>query len=202
MPGKRAAVDVLTGGRTESAHNRQVAITIRPARPDDLDQIEAIEDAADALLIEALSPDRWDAAPPGAARAAMPGFLLVAQVDADNTGTGNLIGFVHVLEIDGLAHLEQLSVLPEHGRRGYGRMLVDAAMGTARDRGHDRLTLRTYADVPWNAPFYRTMGFIEEEPTTTFHRSLVDTEHDLERYGRRIQMGRDLAHDPPSPESV
>ncbi|MGP5195758.1 hypothetical protein [Arthrobacter rhombi] len=28
-----------------------------------------------------------------------------------------VVGFIHVLEVEGLAHLEQLSVAPGHGRR-------------------------------------------------------------------------------------
>ncbi|AXE37238.1 GNAT family N-acetyltransferase [Acidipropionibacterium virtanenii] len=176
-----------------------MAITIRPVRADELDQIETIENLADALLIGFLEPDRWEPAQPGATRAAMPGFLLVAQA-----ATGHLVGFVHVIEADGLAHLEQVAVLPEYGRRGYGRMLLAAAMNTAHERGHQRLTLRTYADVPWNAPFYRALGFAEEEPTTTFHRSLVRTEQDLglDRYGQRVQMGIGLARGRPAPEVV
>lgn len=56
--------------------------------------------------------------------------------------------------------------------------------------GHHRLTLRTSADVPWNAPFYARLGFVESEPDTPFLRGLVDVElrHGLGRYGRRIQM--------------
>lgn len=170
-----------------------MAIIIRPVRADELDQIETIENQADALLIEILRPDRWEPAPTGTTRAAAPGFLLVAQTDA-----GRLVGFVHVIETDGVAHLEQLAVLPEYGRRGYGRMLTSAAMEEARERGYQRLTLRTYADVPWNAPFYRTMGFSEEEPSTPFHQDLIRTENSLglDRYGQRIQMGMDLLQGP------
>ncbi len=60
----------------------------------------------------------------------------------------------------------------------------------ARHRGHTRLTLRTFADVPFNAPFYASLGFVETEPETDFHRALVGAEHlvGLDRYGRRIQM--------------
>lgn len=115
-----------------------------------------------------------------------PGFVLIAAEES-----GAPVGFVHVLDEDGFAHLEQLSVLPERGRRGYGRALVEAAKSKARHRGHKRMTLRTYADVPWNAPFYARAGFTEEEPATKFHERLVEVEHQrgLDRYGRRVQMG-------------
>jgi hypothetical protein len=56
------------------------------------------------------------------------------------------------------------------------------------------MTLRTYADVPWNAPFYSTCGFVESQPDTEFLRQLVDTEKELglDQYGRRIQMSTRL----------
>lgn len=171
-------------------NNERVSVSIRPAVPADFDRIEVIENEADQLLVEVLQPEHWHPAPTGASRAADPGFLLVAEAQ-----DGVLIGFVHVLEINGHAHLEQLSVAPEHGRRGYGRMLVDAAKDETRRRGHSRLTLRTFADVPWNGPFYARIGFVEEEASTSFHQTLIETESriGLDRYGRRIQMGAVLS---------
>lgn len=159
---------------------------IRHAEPGDLLVIEVIENAADAILIERVQPEHWEPAPSGAVRAAQPGFILIA-VDNDD---GSPIGFAHVLEIEGVAHLEQLSVLPTRGQRGYGRRLIEATLAEARNRGYDELALRTYADVPWNAPFYATCGFTETEPATDFHRRLVSMEDELAlgRYGQRILM--------------
>lgn len=138
------------------------------------------------MLIDGLSPESWEHAPSGLSRAAQPGFVLVAE----QTETGTIVGFVHVLENDGIVHLEQLSVLPQEGRRGYGRRLLQAAMDEARRRGYERLTLRTYADVPWNASFYARVGFVETQPTTDFHKALIEVEErlGLARYGRRVQM--------------
>jgi GNAT superfamily N-acetyltransferase len=163
-----------------------VSVSIRRAAPNDYLAVESIENAADQLLIDRLSPDSWQPAPSGLSRAEEPGFVFVAE----DTEAGSIVGFVHVLEHDGIAHLEQLSVLPQDGRRGYGRRLLEAAMHEARSRGYERLTLRTYADVPWNAPFYGRVGFVETEPTTDFHKFLVDVEErlGLARYGRRVQM--------------
>lgn len=166
---------------------------VRPALPADVDRLQAIEDAADALFVDLAGSDAWPPAAPGAERATAAGFLLVAA-PADDRGTddpgGHAVGFVHVLEVDGEAHLEQLSVLPSHGRSGHGRALVEAAKGEARARGFARLTLRTFADVAWNAPFYATCGFVETVPTTPFQHRLVEVENrlGLERHGRRILM--------------
>lgn len=162
---------------------------IRLAQPGDAAAVERIENAADELLIDRLQSGEWPSAPAGESRLRDPGFLLVLELDDEG-----VMGFAHVLEVDGLCHLEQLSVRPEHARQGLGRALVDAAKEHAGERGHTRITLRTYADVPWNAPFYRSAGFVEDEPATDFHIALIDTESrlGLDRHGRRVQMSADL----------
>lgn len=71
------------------------------------------------------------------------------------------VGFVCLAMVDGAAHVDQVSVLPEHGRQGIGRALLEAAIGWAAAAGHAELTLTTFRDVPWNVPFYRTLGFEE-----------------------------------------
>lgn len=164
--------------------------SIRPARPDDAEVLETIEASADALLVETLGAWEWPPAGDGAARIAEPGFVLLIEQAA----THSPVGFVHVLDADGYAHLEQLSVVPSAGRRGYGRALVLAALAEARVRGYSRITLRTYAEVAWNAPFYATCGFVESIPETAFQRALVKTEESLglDRHGRRLQMTAEL----------
>lgn len=165
---------------------------IRKARATEYADLVSVEERADAILVEHLGASSWPGADPD--RSAQPGFVLVAEVDEVDGGNGILVGFAHVLVLGGLAHLEQLSVLPEYGRRDIGAALVEAAAAEARDRGFAELTLRTYADVPWNAPFYARHGFVESEPAHDFHRALFEAEAQLglERYGRRVQMTRVL----------
>ena len=87
--------------------------TTRLARPEDLPFLAGIEDAGDTLFAERFGGVDWPAASTGEERAAEPGILLVA-VDDD----GTVIGFTHVLDLDGHWHLEQIAVDPAHGRRG------------------------------------------------------------------------------------
>ena len=61
--------------------------------------------------------------------------------------------------VDGSAHIEQVSVHPSHDRQGVGRALVETAAAWARQRALAALTLTTYADVPWNAPYCERLGF-------------------------------------------
>ena len=165
-------------------------VGIRAAEGPDFAAAERIETEADAALIEWLQATTWWPAASAEQRAASAGFMLVAELCA---GSG-LVGFAHVLEVDGAAHLEQVSVLPAFGRQGIGRRLVDAAADLARERGHRELTLRTFAEVPWNAPFYSTCGFEVTEPASAFQHSLVRAEESLgsPALGARVQMTRVL----------
>ena len=61
--------------------------------------------------------------------------------------------------MDGLAHLEQLSVRPERGRRGLGAALLESVCEWAAQRRLEAVTLTTFVHVPWNAPFYAKNGF-------------------------------------------
>jgi GNAT superfamily N-acetyltransferase len=72
---------------------------------------------------------------------------------------GELVGFALVVEIEGYAHLDELDVLPVHAGRGIGSALLAAVCSWAKDSGYPAVTLRTFRDVPWNAPFYRRRGF-------------------------------------------
>ena len=91
--------------------------TTRLARPEDLPFLAGIEDAGDTLFAERFGGVEWPAASTGEERAAEPGILLVAVAD-----DGTVIGFTHVLDLDGHWHLEQIAVDPAHGRpAGRGR---------------------------------------------------------------------------------
>jgi GNAT superfamily N-acetyltransferase len=70
------------------------------------------------------------------------------------------VGFASVEVVDDAAHIWQLSVLPAEGRRGRGTALVQAVCAWATGQGFDAVTLTTYRDVPWNAPFYARLGFV------------------------------------------
>lgn len=158
---------------------------VRPARPSDLRHLAAIEDAGGPMF-EAFwgspAPEVTGPAPSGSVRD-QAGTLLVSGLPPT--------GFAHLIEVEGHAHLEQVSVHPDHQRAGLGAALVRAAMEEARWAGHDRLTLCTYRDVPWNGPFYRSLGFADlTEPEPWLARILAREESaGLTRYGARTAMG-------------
>ncbi len=169
--------------------------TVRAAIAADLPLIGPIEDAADSLFAARFGALDWPPSNTGEERAAEPGYLLVALDDQDDAaGSGRVVGFAHVLDLDGHHHLEQVAVLPEHGRRGHGAaLLAGVALESAR-RGADAVTLMTYADVPWNGPFYARHGWVELDTVPEHLGEIADGEArmDLQRHGRRIIMARTL----------
>ena len=73
------------------------------------------------------------------------------------------VGFAMVRKFGIDYHLREIDVDPCHGRRGLGRLMIDEIAGQAREQGARALTLTTFRDVPWNAPYYRRLGFREIE---------------------------------------
>jgi len=69
------------------------------------------------------------------------------------------VGFALLCEIDGALHLDELDVHPAHGRRGIGAALLARVCQMAAAAARPGVTLSTFRDVPWNAPFYARHGF-------------------------------------------
>ena len=106
-----------------------------------------------------------------------------------------MVGFVHVLDLAGSWHLEQIAVLPAHGRRGIGSTLLDAAHAEVAARGGAEVTLSTFADVPWNAPFYAAHGYVVLQPPLPTHLQVflhAEETLGLARLGHRVAMRRVL----------
>ena len=74
------------------------------------------------------------------------------------------LGFAIVIILDGLAHLDEIDVIPEHARRGIGTALVRAVCEWAAQEEYGKVTLSTFRDVPFNAPFYARLGFVPVAP--------------------------------------
>jgi GNAT superfamily N-acetyltransferase len=81
-------------------------------------------------------------------------------VDGEDRPVAYLLGKV----VDGCAHVEQVSVLPAHSGRRLGAALVDHLEDIARREGRPAITLTTFRDVPWNAPYYARLGFVVVDP--------------------------------------
>lgn len=69
------------------------------------------------------------------------------------------LGFVCATAFDNALHIEELAVDYAQQGRGLGRRLIAAVRAHAEAQGFEALTLTTFVDVPWNAPFYARLGF-------------------------------------------
>lgn len=71
------------------------------------------------------------------------------------------VAYLRAEPVDGDLHIAQVSVHPEHARRGIGAALIEHATRLAARTGLPALSLTTFRDVPWNGPYYRRLGFTE-----------------------------------------
>ena len=165
---------------------------IRDAGAEDLARLPELEAASDTLLDGVTELDgvlirsHGLPAPATAAELASALHILVAGKPP--------VGFARIEEVDGQAHLEQLSVHPSAAGAGLGRLLVQSALRWAQEQGYRSMTLCTFADVPFNAPFYRSCGF---EPVDDLHgelRALREHERQLglDALGPRVAIVREL----------
>ena len=158
------------------------------ARPRDLHLIGAIELAA-AKLLRGHAPDT------------VLNEITNEQDLRDAQSQGRLwvalrrdtpVGFAHVEVLEpNTAHLEEIDVHPDHGRRGLGRRLVTEVCRWAEKQSYPDVTLTTFRDIPWNMPFYARLGF-EEIPTAALTPTLRSVLQDEARRGldpaRRVAM--------------
>lgn len=129
---------------------------VRTARCSDINLLAAIELAAGRLFPASRIPDPDRTHPVPALEQAMQADLLYV-VDV----AGEVVGFASSSRCADRIHLDEISVHPAYGRKGYGRALVARVIDVARRRGLAGVSLTTFADVPFNAPFYASMGFRE-----------------------------------------
>ena len=112
-------------------------------------------------------------------------------VDGDDRPVAYLI----VDWVDGNAHVEQVSVHPAYARQGLGAQLIERAAQWGRERGAPALTLTTFAEVAWNAPYYERLGFrrlTDAELAPGMRRvRAVEAAHGLERWPR-VSMRKEL----------
>lgn len=83
------------------------------------------------------------------------GCLFVAVDIADRP-----VGFLLCSELDDGLYVQELNVHPDHAGHRLAVPLLAAADVLARRLDLPVLTLTTFRDVPWNAPYYARLGFI------------------------------------------
>ncbi|WP_353797820.1 GNAT family N-acetyltransferase [Enterobacter cloacae] len=132
-------------------------ITVRPTRPGDVTALPAIERAAGERFRD--YPElAWLAE----------GEVISAEQHLDYAERGLSwlalanelpVGFILAETYVSSLFIMELSVHLDWQGKGIGRRLIACVADQARKRGLASLTLTTFRDVPWNAPFYARLGF-------------------------------------------
>lgn len=168
-------------------------VVVRPAVRGDLAVLREIErDAGQRYREYGLGPVAdddppsievlWDYVAAGRAWAAVD--------DADEP-----IGYILVDEIDGAAHIEQVTVARGHQGQGRGRAMIEQAGAWAITKNLTALTLTAFGHIPWNRPLYEHLGFrvlsLEEIGLGLQAQRRAEAEHGLDPE-LRVVMRLDL----------
>lgn len=134
-----------------------MSYVIRPARSDEFALLREVERRAGARFAAVGLDDIANGEPVGVeflSATALAGAIRVAADDSDRP-----VGFTLLGVLDRAVHVYELDVVPEHGRRGLGTRLIEAAVAYASASSLEALTLSTFRDIPWNGPYYERLGF-------------------------------------------
>jgi GNAT superfamily N-acetyltransferase len=166
---------------------------VREARHSDLPSLQEIERAAGAPFAELGMTAVAEDPPPSLE--ALGEYVTAGRCWVSAGPDGRPVAYLITDVVDGCAHVEQVSVHPVAQRRGLGAALIDRAATWAAEHGLPALTLTTYAEVPWNGPYYERLGFryLTETEETSGLRAIRDAEraHALDLWPRAC-MRRDL----------
>jgi len=72
---------------------------------------------------------------------------------------GSVVGFLTADIAGGELHIDEFNVQLGRQGRGIGSQLIAAAKDFAWDSRLEAVTLTTFRTVPWNGPFYESVGF-------------------------------------------
>ena len=166
---------------------------IRVARPDEVPALQLVEARAASRFADVGAPAI--AALPVTERSVLAEGIRDGRVFASVDSEDVVVGFAIVETVgDDVVHLREIDVVPEAISNGRGTALIEHVATWARARGASRVTLTTFRDVPWNAPYYARRGFrIVEEPLPPHlaRQRQLEREHGIDLMPR-VAMSRDL----------
>ena len=162
---------------------------IRPIEARDFSALHDIEDAT-AKQFESIGIDAMTDLGPYSDEE-MTGYVTAGLAWAATDDNDVPVGFLVAEIVDGCLYIADVNVHPRAARRGLGRQLIDhAAAGN-----YPALVLTTFRDVPWNAPYYRRLGFetLADDEITPNLRAICEfqTTIGLDRWPR-VCMRRNL----------
>ncbi|MDF2095420.1 GNAT family N-acetyltransferase [Aquibaculum arenosum] len=130
---------------------------VRPAKPEDLDAIETLVNAAYAPYVVRLGKA------PGPMLEDYAGHIAAGQTRVLETGGGAIAGLLVLLVGEGHLLIDNIAVDPGFQGRGFGRALLKSAEDEARKRGLQELRLYTHELMTENQSLYKRHGWEETE---------------------------------------
>lgn len=96
-------------------------------------------------------------------------------------------------------HIDQVTVHPDASRRGLGALMIESVSADPRSKERGLITLTSFANVPWNAPYYERIGFIDipesEWPEGVAEKVAAERGTDLAAWPR-VVMQRVIPEEP------
>jgi predicted N-acetyltransferase YhbS len=168
---------VFRGGGIVRYRPEVMGFQVRPARRDEFSAIQRLELAAAKRFKESTHPAAADLPPVSIEELGRVSVWVVSKGDA-------LAAYVAWEPLGSDAFVIELDVHPDHAGARLGAALLDhVALLSGK-----RLVLRTFSDVPWNAPHYRNLGFREIETPSSIEE--VVRRESLSGLSRRVTLAR------------
>jgi len=137
--------------------------TIRPATQNDAAAMPDIERSSGAAFRQ-IPHLAWIADDTVTSQQRHEALIRLGAAWVSHDASNMLTAFLTAEVREDVLHIWQMSVRSDQQRKGIGRNLIKAAEHWARSRHLVGLSLTTFRDVPWNAPFYRSCGFHDVDP--------------------------------------
>lgn len=137
-------------------HGANSDYMIRLAEKGDLSSLPAVETAAASIFsVTGYDYLTWENTPMMAFENAQEHGHLWVIVDQ----SAEVVGFAMVSIAGQRMHLEEIDIHPDHNRQGLGGGLINFLCDWAKANGLNQVSLSTFREVPWNAPYYTRLGF-------------------------------------------
>lgn len=152
----------------KDSQSLEMTFTLRRATEQDLSALNAIEISAASVferIPELADLKTFHSSPEQIQKWFSNGRIYVAE------DLGKVVGFVAAVPMDTAIYIAEISTVVESQGKGVGSALFGAVTKWAREesvlaKSKPRISLTTYREVPWNAPWYRKLGFKEVDAAT------------------------------------
>lgn len=135
-----------------------MSLKLRLAQRDDIPQLVAVERSA-AQLFRQLQELQFIAEGEVMNLQQHIDFIAQKREWVMASPTEQIAGFIAVQPFARSWHIAELSVTADWQRQGVGKRLIEEVARLALHQGMQRLTLTTFVQVAWNAPYYQRLGF-------------------------------------------